>query len=133
MRLDEDTLNKVNRFIDIESYIYYLTRELKQKSEFSLKELLILAYIFYKGENNISLKEIISDILCKQSEIVQIIKSLAKKEYIEKSRNTSDERRIYISVNSIQQELISNKIKFLDNIIFKFNLKNNYSSKSWVP
>ncbi|HAR4240493.1 TPA: HTH-type transcriptional regulator SarU, partial [Staphylococcus aureus] len=96
--MDYQTFEKVNKFINVEAYIFFLTQELKQQYKLSLKELLILAYFYYKNEHSISLKEIIGDILYKQSDVVKNIKSLSKKGFINKSRNEADERRIFVSV-----------------------------------
>ncbi len=85
--MDYQTFEKVNKFINVEAYIFFLTQELKQQYKLSLKELLILAYFYYKNEHSISLKEIIGDILYKQSDVVKNIKSLSKKGFINKSRN----------------------------------------------
>ncbi|SAZ04196.1 Staphylococcal accessory regulator-like protein (SarU/SarH2) [Staphylococcus aureus] len=77
--MDYQTFEKVNKLINVEAYIFFLTQELKQQYKLSLKELLILAYFYYKNEHSISLKEIIGDILYKQSDVVKNIKSLSKK------------------------------------------------------
>ncbi len=53
--MDYQTFEKVNKFINVEAYIFFLTQELKQQYKLSLKELLILAY-FYYNEYSISLK-----------------------------------------------------------------------------
>ncbi len=103
--MDYQTFEKVNKFINVEAYIFFLTQELKQQYKLSLKELLILAYFYYKNEHSISLKEIIGDILYKQSDVVKNIKSLSKKGFINKSRNEADERRIFVSVTPVNSGL----------------------------
>ncbi|HAR5591830.1 TPA: HTH-type transcriptional regulator SarU, partial [Staphylococcus aureus] len=105
--MDYQTFEKVNKFINVEAYIFFLTQELKQQYKLSLKELLILAYFYYKNEHSISLKEIIGDILYKQSDVVKNIKSLSKKGFINKSRNEADERCIFVSVTPIQRKKIA--------------------------
>ncbi|EOB0961728.1 TPA: HTH-type transcriptional regulator SarU, partial [Staphylococcus aureus] len=124
--MDYQTFEKVNKFINVEAYIFFLTQELKQQYKLSLKELLILAYFYYKNEHSISLKEIIGDILYKQSDVVKNIKSLSKKGFINKSRNEADERRIFVSVTPIQRKKIACVINELDKIIKGFNKERDY-------
>ncbi|UVI82164.1 SarA family transcriptional regulator [Staphylococcus aureus] len=127
------TFEKVNKLIDVEAYIFFLAQELKQQNKLSLKELLILAYFYYKKKNDISLKEIIGDILYKQSDIVKNIKSLSKKGFINKSRTKNDERCIFVSVTPLQRKKISYLISDLDKIIIKFNIDRNYTEYQWAP
>lgn len=49
-KVDYQTFEKVNKFINVEAYIFFLTQELKQQYKLSLKELLILAYFYYKKQ-----------------------------------------------------------------------------------
>ncbi|HHW6001209.1 TPA: transcriptional regulator, SarA/Rot family [Staphylococcus aureus] len=131
--MDYQTFEKVNKFINVEAYIFFLTQELKQQYKLSLKELLILAYFYYKNEHSISLKEIIGDILYKQSDVVKNIKSLSKKGFINKSRNEADERRIFVSVTPIQRKKIACVINELDKIIKGFNKERDYIKYQWAP
>ncbi|MDG6540539.1 HTH-type transcriptional regulator SarU [Staphylococcus aureus] len=131
--MDYQTFEKVNKFITVEAYIFFLTQELKQQYKLSLKELLILAYFYYKNEHSISLKEIIGDILYKQSDVVKNIKSLSKKGFINKSRNEADERRIFVSVTPIQRKKIACVINELDKIIKGFNKERDYIKYQWAP
>lgn len=95
--------------------------------------MLILAYFYYKNEHSISLKEIIGDILYKQSDVVKNIKSLSKKGFINKSRNEADERRIFVSVTPIQRKKIACVINELDKIIKGFNKESDYIKYQWAP
>ncbi|HHP5470495.1 TPA: transcriptional regulator, SarA/Rot family [Staphylococcus aureus] len=107
--MDYQTFEKVNKFINVEAYIFFLTQELKQQYKLSLKELLILAYFYYKNEHSISLKEIIGDILYKQSDVVKNIKSLSKKGFINKSR--LDLSILYV-ISSRKNEILNLKDLF---------------------
>ncbi|WP_366536092.1 SarA family transcriptional regulator, partial [Staphylococcus argenteus] len=131
--MDYQTFEKVNKLINVEEYIFFLTQELKQQYKLSLKELLILAYFYYKNERSISLKEIIGDILYKQSDVVKNIKSLSKKGFINKSRNETDERLIFVSVTPMQRKKITCIINELDKIIKGFNKDRDYIKFQWAP
>ncbi|MCQ1434520.1 transcriptional regulator, partial [Staphylococcus aureus] len=60
---------KVNTLLDVESYVFFLGRELKQNFELSTKEFLIIAYLYYRKNEDVPLKEIIGDIFYKQSDV----------------------------------------------------------------
>ncbi|WP_434064702.1 transcriptional regulator, SarA/Rot family [Staphylococcus aureus] len=76
--------------MNVEAYIFFLTQELKQQYKLSLKELLILAYFYYKNEHSISLKE------------------LSKKGYLNKCRDPHDSRNVIIVVSVKQHNYIKN-------------------------
>ncbi|HFV7298152.1 TPA: transcriptional regulator [Staphylococcus aureus] len=124
---------KVNTLLDVESYVFFLGRELKQNFELSTKEFLIIAYLYYRKNEDVPLKEIIGDIFYKQSDVVKIVKFLNKKGFINKYRNSTDERCILISINEVQRTKIYSMLIELDKIVYNFNIERNYTKYNWLP
>ncbi|MGT2333475.1 transcriptional regulator, SarA/Rot family [Staphylococcus aureus] len=95
--------------------------------------MLILAYFYYKNEHSISLKEIIGDILYKQSDVVKNIKSLSKKGFINKSRNEADEHHILFQLLQYNVKRLLVLLMSLDKIIKGFNKERDYIKYQWAP
>ena len=87
----------------------------------TIKEFILLTYLFHQQENTLPFKKIVSDLCYKQSDLVQHIKVLVKHSYISKVRSKIDERNTYISISENNERKLQNVlhclIKSLNNLI----------------
>lgn len=95
----------------------------------SIKEFILLTYLFHQQENTLPFKKIVSDLCYKQSDLVQHIKVLVKHSYISKVRSKIDERNTYISISEEQREKIAERVTLFDQIIKQFNLADQSESQ----
>ena len=92
----------------------------------TIKEFILLTYLFHQQENTLPFKKIVSDLCYKQSDLVQHIKVLVKHSYISKVRSKIDERNTYISISEEQREKLQNVlhclIKSLNNLTLQIKV-----------
>ncbi|HDJ1958038.1 TPA: HTH-type transcriptional regulator SarS, partial [Staphylococcus aureus] len=76
--------DKIRDFIIIEAYMFRFKKKVKPEVDMSIKEFILLTYLFHQQENTLPFKKIVSDLCYKQSDLVQHIKVLVKHSYISK-------------------------------------------------
>ncbi|HID4860517.1 TPA: HTH-type transcriptional regulator SarS [Staphylococcus aureus] len=128
--------DKIRDFIIIEAYMFRFKKKVKPEVDMTIKEFILLTYLFHQQENTLPFKKIVSDLcykqsdLCyKQSDLVQHIKVLVKHSYISKVRSKIDERNTYISISEEQREKIAERVTLFDQIIKQFNLADQSESQ----
>ena len=121
--------DKIRDFIIIEAYMFRFKKKVKPEVDMTIKEFILLTYLFHQQENTLPFKKIVSDLCYKQSDLVQHIKVLVKHSYISKVRSKIDERNTYISISEEQREKIAERVTLFDQIIKHFNLADQSESQ----
>ncbi len=121
--------DKIRDFIIIEAYMFRFKKKVKPEVDMTIKEFILLTYLFHQQENTLPFKKIVSDLCYKQSDLVQHIKVLVKHSYISKVRSKIDERNTYISISEEQREKIAERVTLFDQIIKQFNLADQSESQ----
>ncbi|HDB3724997.1 TPA: HTH-type transcriptional regulator SarS [Staphylococcus aureus] len=121
--------DKIRDFIIIEAYMFRFKKKVKPEVDMTIKEFILLTYLFHQQENTLPFKKIVSDLCYKQSDLVQHIKVLVKHSYISKVRSKIDERNTYISISEEQREKIAERVTLFDQIIKQFILADQSESQ----
>ncbi|HEK6615998.1 TPA: MarR family transcriptional regulator [Staphylococcus aureus] len=104
--------DKIRDFIIIEAYMFRFKKKVKPEVDMTIKEFILLTYLFHQQENTLPFKKIVSDLCYKQSDLVQHIKVLVKHSYISKVRSK-----------------IAERVTLFDQIIKQFNLADQSESQ----